>query len=763
MKYQRNKNSIITGAVMLTSLATACLSGCARANAPVYFPFNLPYDDAAHTHISDVTALNPAPLYNVVRAPAPGAPDLRDFSHRVTVSQDGHFRDAKGNRVRFLGVNMALTANFPSHADADKIAARMHKLGINCVRFQDLDDMNLPNGLITHSDITHLDATQIDLFDYFVAALAKNGIYSNIELHYHATYTTEHGLPFKPAHSGARVIQWFEPSVIAAEKAYAKALLTHFNPYTQFSYYEDPAVALIEIVNEDSLTMNAYDPVTTLPKKISQDYIGVLKTQWNDYLTKEYKNNAALLAAWGTTDNGQTLGNIQLLPSSPAGRIEYLRFLTKTEENFSSEMRGYLKSLGVTCPINCSIVFRLLPGLWRENASDFADEHGYWDLPKYPSGEGGFDWTVRNDSMVVHGLDSNRLFDGLGSLTRSRIAGKPFVVTEYGHPQPNEYSAEAIPMMASYAAWQDWDGFFLFDYDLWRENFPKDYFDNWFASEHDPSKMAFLPAAARIFLDHPEQSASVAPTELQLPDNSNPDPSQNIYGLISRNTINWTVYINSIIAQWTDAGIAQKDIVKTLITDSPIQTRFSPSVTKPILVKNIPLGSSPSIHMDWATNPGAGTGLYTAHDPFWSVIVNHNANGAAITSGNLTVMPTNTDRPFGAYALVSKDGKDLNTSKSLLLTAGGFVQNTNMQRNADHTSVAFDGSNHWGTGPVLAEGLEATVKLTSTQSAAPKVYALDPTGKAAFSVRSNWDSGTRAVTFKIDSLYKSMWYLVLFP
>ena len=43
--------------------------------------------------------------------------------------KDGHFVDGKGKRVRFLGVNIGYSGCFPEHAIAEKLAARLAKLG----------------------------------------------------------------------------------------------------------------------------------------------------------------------------------------------------------------------------------------------------------------------------------------------------------------------------------------------------------------------------------------------------------------------------------------------------------------------------------------------------------------------------------------------------------------------------------------------------------------------------------------------------------
>ena len=45
----------------------------------------------------------------------------------------------------------------------------------------------------------------------------------------------------------------FHPDLIAANKRYARDLLTHVNAYTKARYADEPAVAMVEINNEDTI------------------------------------------------------------------------------------------------------------------------------------------------------------------------------------------------------------------------------------------------------------------------------------------------------------------------------------------------------------------------------------------------------------------------------------------------------------------------------------------------------------------------------
>ena len=51
----------------------------------------------------------------------------------------------------------------------------------------------------------------------------------------------------------AKALTYFNPRLIELQKEYARQLLTHRNPYTGNEYRHEPAVAIVELVNENSI------------------------------------------------------------------------------------------------------------------------------------------------------------------------------------------------------------------------------------------------------------------------------------------------------------------------------------------------------------------------------------------------------------------------------------------------------------------------------------------------------------------------------
>jgi len=165
-------------------------------------------------------------------------------------AEGGHFVDGAGHRIRFFGVNCTATACFPSKEAATRAAVHLRRLGVNVVRFHFMDKGPSPIGLWS-PDRKTLDPAQLERLDFFVAELAKNGIYANLNLHVARRYPGLDGAAAQRFDMG-KLVDRFYPAFIEAQKEYARALLTHVNPLTGHAYAAEPAVLCVEMNNENT-------------------------------------------------------------------------------------------------------------------------------------------------------------------------------------------------------------------------------------------------------------------------------------------------------------------------------------------------------------------------------------------------------------------------------------------------------------------------------------------------------------------------------
>ncbi len=208
------------------------------------------------------------------------------------LAADEHFY--QDQRVRIWGVNLCFGANFPTHEDAPHVAARLAAAGVNSVRCHHMDTARWPRGIWNGRDGKTIEPEALDRLDYFINELAKRGIWVNINLHVGRSHSRYIRLP-ETNTSYDKIVGIFTPALIDAQKQYARDLLTHVNPYRKVRYADDPAIAFVEITNEDSFFMwDGDEKLRTLPPY----YAEILQGQFNSWLRQKHGTEESLRAAW---------------------------------------------------------------------------------------------------------------------------------------------------------------------------------------------------------------------------------------------------------------------------------------------------------------------------------------------------------------------------------------------------------------------------------------------------------------------------------
>lgn len=290
-------NRCLSTSLLASSLTVLLTAGCRAApvaaepgDAPATdrFAFPVSAEGIAPGSAADLSAMNPAPLTE---------------KHRVT-AKNGHYYDASGKRIRFLAIGAGATDLFPDHAQAERMASRLHRAGINMVRLHHLDaTWATPNIFYLEGGWQIAEKPQITIneqsrerLDYLIAQFKKNGIYVNLNLHIVRPWNAAMGFPDAgKINQEGKAVSYFEPRAIALQREYARQMLSHKNPYTGLRYADDPVIAIVEITNEDTL-LGAADSIATLPTH----YREILQTGWNAFLKRKYRTTAVLKAAWSS-------------------------------------------------------------------------------------------------------------------------------------------------------------------------------------------------------------------------------------------------------------------------------------------------------------------------------------------------------------------------------------------------------------------------------------------------------------------------------
>lgn len=617
-------------------------------------------------------------------------------------AERGHLYFDNGKRLRCWGVNLtgwALgSAQIPPHEEASVFAAELARLGVNCVRlhFLDMPDAtrvrdsrgptgdpepitHTPVGLIDSSreDTGHFNPQQLDRLDHFFARLKEKGIYVNFNLNVGHQWKPGDGVPDAELIGVAKAYTHFGPELIARQKDYARMLIGHLNPYTGLRYADDPAVMTVEIVNENSLlefwTRNWFRGELTKDGQrfqldLTPHYLALLTRMYNEWLGKNVpaKDLAAIRREAGVGEAGEVpLMRRQAFEGASKLRFHAeAQFLTDTERAFFTEMQAFLRDeIGVKAPIvytaDHSYFIPGQPLLRSTQHADIVDSHVYWQHPAI--------FGKRNTPMVNDPEGSI-----LQRLSRTAMVGKPFTVSEVNEPFPHEYDAEQIPILAAYAALQDWDGVFFYTFetklkDEWR-GMVEDHFD---ITQH-PSKIAQLPVGAMMFLRGDVAKARKTVTR-----------SYSAEQVIEMNRMPM-----SAMPAFTPGYPPRLPLVhETRISclDCAPKPAEAPEHTMPIV--------SDTGELAWAVDDGRD-GVVTIDTARSQAIVGHVRQTGARTT-NLTA---DISTPFAVITLSSLDGKPIDHSDHMLLTTTARVKNSGMEWN-DRRSVTRE----WGTAPSLIE------------------------------------------------------------
>ncbi len=249
------------------------------------FNFNLPYDDTSSSRF------------------LPSFPkQIISNDKFIGISNEGNFT-YDGTPIRFWGTNLVAGSAFPDKSKAWFIAGRMRKLGFNLVRFHHMDNPWSSESILEYgSDTRHLYSANLDKLEYIISNLKANGIFANINLNVSRQFKKVDGvIDADSLVQMAKGVTLFDPTIIALEKEYATQLLTHVNPYTGLALVNDPVMAMVEIVNENSLYRIWRDNELKLFADggwLTVRHNKMLDSLWNNFLITKYGTTTALASAW---------------------------------------------------------------------------------------------------------------------------------------------------------------------------------------------------------------------------------------------------------------------------------------------------------------------------------------------------------------------------------------------------------------------------------------------------------------------------------
>lgn len=687
---------------------------------------------------------------------------------------NGHLAAGDGKRLRLWGINICTDMPLPPTDLAPVLARRLAKYGINCVRLHAIDH-RWPNGILMRArrgrkenrwqggqdePTRSLDPEGLTRLDYFVHCCKEQGIYSDLNLNVARTFTAADGVIEAERVRWGKGLVFFDQRLIELQKEYAAQLIDHVNPFTGLRYGDEPAVALIELVNENSLIeywtrglLGSDGPETTPGHgdNVPAAYAAELDRRWNARLLARYGDREALDGAWGGDlhpDEDPRAGSVRRLDkdqfsSANAARFrDEAQFYLELERDYFTEMSTYLRRdlqarqliLG-TADHNHN--WSALPMLEANATLDVMDGHFYWQHPR--SHQHGYHWTredwwIANTPMVDEPDASI-----VAHCSRSVVEGHPYIVSEVNEPFPNDYAAEFIPLTAAYGLLQDWDGIFLYAYDgrwstlYWQDKEWQHEPEAWtFNLSTDPVKWTQMAIGALMYLRGDVQSArqtiarhiphnQVLESLRQPADNAHPYWMPGLPGRLA-------LVHRTAVASFAADRLAPAEGEVQLPSDRIV------SDTGELIWENIP-----------------GDGRVLVDTPRHQSIV---GRAGRRSTSNVTL---DLSTPFAAVQIASLDGMPIAESARLLLVAGARIANTGM-RWLDERRQSL-GPN-WGQAPIRLEPVTGTLGLCGLRSA--QRVSLQPLDGAGQPVGTPYCFSRVNDVFAIDltGVPAVPWYLV---
>jgi len=607
-----------------------------------------------------------------------------------------HIVAGDGKRFRIWGTNICGSACFPDKDVAPLIAADLARMGVNCVRFHHMDSSSGRSAIdLSRNDTRRLDPENMDLFDFFVAELKKRGIYSNINLNVLRKYKEGDGVRDYELLGIGKAATYFNKRLIELQHEYARQILTRRNKYTGNAYSREPAVAVVEMVNENSVLeawvtwrLEGRDDAAGHPwSPLPVSYHDELTELYNDWLVKNRSaEEVAAIREESVVSKNKPIPRLKPNQFMAASALRFhteATFYMMLEVNFFKGMKKLLQDeLGVgSILVGSSDHNDRLCGylhICSNLVLDLIDGHGYWQHPQI-----GEETRIWNTPMVNSPLDSTVV-----QFARTPVKGRPFTISETNHPFPNEYACEGYPILTAYALFHDWDGIYWFNFGSGRTGEPKDGIqkNGWFDYSNDPVKMTNLYACGLMWhrkdLRPAMQRVVRSYDSKQMIETLRVDPR-------------WGPFFTFKFPR----SAALRHATCFAFDGSPVVTY--PPVAPPGNIQ------TDTRQIAW-TNADKGKGLVAIEADYIQGLTGFVKDSAE----PLENIEAEIDNEFCSLLLMSLDDRAIRQSNLMLLTATALSTNTGIEWKEDRRTLA-----EWGHGPVLIEPVTGTVTIRNLQRA----------------------------------------------
>ncbi len=651
---------------------------------------------------------------------------------------DGGFIAVKGSQfvhsqtgepIRFWAVNG------PSSKGRDDLrteARMLAKHGVNLVRvhhgyFDDKGNVDL--AAMRHA----LDV---------VEAMKAEGIYSHFSIYFPLWLKPKSDTPWLKGYDGQKIpfaALFFDKDFQQHYREWWKALLLTPNPSTGTRLIDDPSVAGLEIINEDSYFFWTFNP-----DAIPDPELHLLEAQFGDWLTRKYGSIDRALRAWGGQKVNRDRPGEGCMGFRPLWNMfnertvrdkDAARFLVESQRGFYRDTYRFLRGLGFKGVITASNWITASPQVlgplekYTYTVGDFIDRHGYFSC--HSQGEAS-EWSVRDGHTYA---DRSALRFDPEEPGKPRVFvqpamdpsydGKPSMISETTWNRPNRYRSEAPLFYAVYGALQDSDAIvhFALDTAAWSVK-PGFFMQPW--TLMSPAMMGQFPAAALIY-----RKGLVATGDLLVDLNLKIGDLLDLQGT----PMPQDAALDELRLRDVPKGTTLRpgNVIDPLVhlagrTNVNFTDRGGPAKLKDLRPfidhkRRIVASSTGQLRLDY------GKGVLTIDAPAAQGI-----SGALREAGmaELKDLTISSKLELGHIVAVSLDGKPLAASRRILLQAMSEEKPTNFGTEpapGGHKKITSIGHDPW-----LVKELDGVIKFKRSDASRLKVTALDFNGDPGKSI-----------------------------
>jgi len=677
--------------------------------------------------------------------------DLR-YLNEKTAGQNGFIKQTTDGRgfvtannnqpIRFWATNGGDITKNMNDAQLAQMARFLAKMGVNMIRY---------HGGIQPKKATDkledVDLSEVSNIWRVVAAMKKEGIYTVISPFWAGFVENtpeDWGLGEYKDKVQPWALMYFNDKYKNAYKKWVELLYTRPNPYTNIPLKDDPAVAIIQIKNEDSVLFWTIQGV----KGDLKDQIEALFFQW---AVKKYGTAQAALVAWNNAstpaDNiGKSRFGIYLIYDATVPQAggkdvrvsDMVQFLTEHQRNFYGEIATHYKAIGCKQLINGSNWKTASSNnlndaeRWSNEINDVMAVNRYYD-PQHIGENNG--WRIDPGHQYV---GSSVLFrPEQFPINIKQPHNKPFMITESGWNLPGKFQAEGPFLVAAYMSLTGVDAFFWFQLSSSGID-PSPYFGftnleggqkamyRWTASI--PGQVMMMPANALLYRKGYVAEGSVVATEERkltsiwerkiplISEENSFDPNRD---------------------SWDNMGsTTQSELPPIAYLAGPIQVKYN----TPADSKNIASNLSTLVNLrDKVVTSNTGqlkwdykNGLCTMNAPAAQGVAGFLKKASPTTQ--LTDVKIVSDNEYAVVNVVSMDEKPLKTSERVLVQVGTTYRPFLWSEVAERFKIGnidVDGFRVRNTGRMPWQAANTGVTLTLNNAAIRSASLLDLNGVLA--------------------------------